>query len=84
MEKVDLMYLSPELVRELDRAVGDAIGEVQNGAANRERVAKASVALSFDVALDEDAQPVVGFTHKHTRTRKGTWMPTNAPRLKFE
>ena len=69
-------HMSEELVAEVDRALGEAIRKIEDASA-----AKVSVSLSFDVSPDDDGKPEVSFTHKNTTTRKGSWSPTNNPRL---
>jgi hypothetical protein len=69
-------HLSPDLLCDLDRAVGDAIDRVRHG-----ECAQAAVSLAFSVKSDDDMKPIVEYAHKHTTTRKGNWMPSTHPRL---
>ena len=69
-------HLTPELIARLDRELARAIRAVDAGEATA-----ATVALTFAVGLDDDARPLVTFTHKHGAAKKGTWSPARQPRL---
>ena len=77
--RVDVNHLTADLIERLDRELGAAIRDVEYGQA-----AKATVALAFDVGLDDDAKPVVVFTHKHGGAVKGSWHPALQPRLPLD
>ena len=72
-------HLTPELIDRLDAELGAAIRSVETGAATQ-----ASVALTFAVALDDDARPEVTFTHRGGTAKKGRFSPARQGRLPLD
>lgn len=72
-------HLSPALIERLDEELSRAIAAVERG-----EVTKAGAALTFAVSLDDDAKPVVEFTHKGAYAKKGSFHPAVQPRLDLD